>query len=69
MILWLGAKLPIVTKTVYPEELFVKLEATIKECSDRTGNCCKDKLAYEKLNFALKPILEIQNNAFNFPDK
>lgn len=64
----LGAKLPIVTKIVYPKELLVKLETAIKECPDRTGNYRKDKLAYEKLNSALEPVLEFRNNAFDFPN-
>lgn len=64
----LGAKLPIITKIIYPEELLIQLETTLKECPGHTGDYHKDKLAFVKLNSVLQPVLEIEKNACNFPD-
>lgn len=64
----LGAKLPIVAKTVYPEEMLDQLECAIRECPGCSNNYKKDKMEFDKLKAALRPVLEIRDNALDLPN-
>ena len=64
----LGARLPIVARTVYPEDVLLQLERAIATCPERAGNYLQDKKAYDMLKAALDPVLEIRNNALDLPN-
>lgn len=65
----LGASIPIVTKTVYPQELIEKLENAISECKPHMPNGMWQNVAeYEKIQNALNPIIQIQWEAFSCPN-
>lgn len=44
------------------------LENTIISCKAYTGDYQKDKIEYEKLKEALKPVMEIRDKALELPD-
>ncbi len=64
----LGAKLPIVAKTVYPKKMLDNLEAAINSCAESTGNYKKDYIEYKKLKEALAPVMKIRDDALDLPN-
>lgn len=64
----LGSTFPIEASTEYPKEMLDNLQKVIDECKPYSGNYESDKIEFEKLRETLKPILQLRNEALDFPD-
>lgn len=64
----LGAELPIVVKTDYPKQLLDALEKVIKECKGHSEDFVTNKEEEDKLRNALKPVMDIRDNALDLPN-
>lgn len=64
----LGSTFPIEASTEYPKEMLDNLQKVIDECKPYSSNYESDKIEFEKLRETLKPILQIRDEALDFPD-
>ncbi|PPK45261.1 helix-turn-helix domain-containing protein [Clostridium algidicarnis] len=64
----LGSTFPIEASTEYPKEMLDNLQKVIDECTTYSGDYESEKVEFEKLREALKPILQLRNEALDFPD-
>lgn len=64
----LGSTFPIEASTEYPKEMLDNLQMVIDECKPYSGNYESDKVEFEKLRKALKPILQIRDEALDLTD-
>lgn len=59
---------PITHTIKYPNDLLDILEKTIKENSDVSENWNENRMRFNRLGEALKPIMEIRSDAMNLPE-
>ncbi|QHI71044.1 helix-turn-helix domain-containing protein [Aminipila terrae] len=64
----LGSTFPIEASAIYPIEMLDNLQEVINECKPHSGDYYADNIEFKKLREALKPIMQIRDEALDLPD-